>query len=67
MWILILVKCKVLVTGQTQIINQFAQHLFCRPREKHQNLWSVSILMHVSNLQITAVYGSLKDPQLLRL
>jgi hypothetical protein len=63
MGILILVKCKVLVTGQPQITNQFAQHLFNRPREKLQNLWSVTILVHVNNLQITAVYGSLKALQ----
>ncbi len=63
MGILILVKCKVLVTGQTQITNQFAQHLFYWPREKLQNLWSVTILVHVDNLQITAVYGSLKALQ----
>ena len=60
MGILILVKCKVLVTGQTQITHQFAQHLFYRPREKLKNLWSITILVHVNNLQITAVYGSLK-------
>jgi hypothetical protein len=34
--ILILVKCKVLVTNQTHITYQFAQHLFCRPCEKLQ-------------------------------
>ena len=58
-----LVKCKVLVTSQTHVSNEFAQHLFHRPSKKLQNLWSVSFLMHVDNLQITAVYGSLKAPQ----
>jgi hypothetical protein len=38
MGILILVKCKVLVTGQRRITNQSAQHLFCRPRAKLQYL-----------------------------
>ncbi len=61
--IMILVKCEVLVTSQTQITNPVAQHLFCRPREKLQNLWSVSILVHVNNLQITTVYGGLKALQ----
>jgi hypothetical protein len=63
MGILKLVKCIVQVTGQTQITNQFAQHLFNRLREKLQNLRSITILVHVKNLQITAVYGSLKALQ----
>ncbi len=63
MGILVLLKCKVLMTCQMQITNQFAQHLFCRPRKKLQNLWPVTILVHVNNHQITAVYGSLKALQ----
>ncbi len=69
LWVLVPKTVALNIEGiascQTQITYQFPQHLFYRPREKLQNLWSVTILVHVHNLQIrvTAVYGSLKALQ----
>ena len=56
------IVCRRDVVG-CQCIQKENMIIFQWPREKLQNLWSVTILVHVDDLQITAVYGSLKALQ----
>ncbi len=61
--VLILVKHKVLTPGQAHVCRMFSQDLLCWAPEQFQNLLSITLNIHVNNLNVTAVNGRLQSLQ----